>query len=190
MKFSHFLVALLSLTSSLALAEFAFEGGANFRAIDLSGRVTYACQERREGNEVIRTVRCIGHDLEPASDQYFQGAEGLDADHVELNCKQASGVGVSHGYDYDGAAARTKTKVNLWTPRFLRPKLLAEGVNDIEYIFRRGSQPVAYGRISVFVERLPQRLCRDRLYDQPGTLDCNDGAICERYFRDENYCSY
>lgn len=186
-------LALVFSSYTLCAAEVEFQAGSNFQSVNLSGSVGLWCPNDRKSIEEgaqkqsYRLVNCRANILMPAEFSKANYNGGVEADEISLSVTQGSGKRVTK-------SARLKNGVstknfNLWVRTLFQRPLLDFGTNQVEYSVTNDDHLVAAGTFDVYVDSLPDRQCRHRTYSSPFPSDCNNTlSICDRYFRDENYC--
>ena len=92
---------------------------------------------------------------------------------------------------WDSAKGRSTDTFNLWISTLLQRPLLDYGANAVHYSLTKDGKPVREGSFTANVRRGEARSCRYRRhYTSHNMSDCRAGSttLCDRYFRDENYC--
>ncbi len=182
------LAALTLSSTAICAAEVEFQAGSQYESVNLSGTVGLWCQnDRKEGvpERSYKLVNCRGNILIPGEFSKVRYNGGLAADEIALSVTQGSGKRVNKSSRLKNGVS-TKN-INLWVRTLFQRPLLDFGTNQVEYSVTNNDNLVAAGTFEVYVDSLPDRSCRHRTYNVP--TDCNNSySICERYFRDENYC--
>ncbi len=166
-----------------------FQTGNEFTATIIRGRISVSCSEG--GRHDSASFRCSDEVLDPAEFVRFTGPKGVDADKVTLAATWASGKTREKTKGYDPAAGRSTGRFNLWISTLFQRPLLDYGRNAIRYILKKGGKPVLEGGFVANVRRGETRQCRYRRHYFSSDLgDCRSATtrMCERYFREENYC--
>lgn len=177
----------------VSAAEVEFKAGDHFESVNLSGSVGLWCpDDRKESDSQIqkrsyKLVNCRANILMPGefSKVVYNGAAA--ADEISLSVTQGSGKRVTKKSRLNNGVS-TKN-INLWVRTLFQRPLLDFGTNQVEYSVTNNDNLVAAGSFDVYVDSLPDRNCRHRTYSAPFPSDCTSTiSICDRYFRDENYC--
>lgn len=172
----------------VSAAEVEFKAGNHFESVNLSGSVGLWCPSNRvEGQKSsYRLVNCRANMLLPSEFSKVAYNGSAAADEISLSVTQGSGKRVTKNARLKNGVS-TKS-INLWVRTLFQRPLLDFGTNQVEYSVTNNDSLVAAGTFDVYVDSLPDRSCRHRNYSVTSPSDCNALSICDRYFRDENYC--
>lgn len=164
-----------------------FSDGEKFVSTEINGEMTVNCQSGTQSQTAF--FSCRDNLLSPAETSYFIGPVGIRASQVNLYAKHADGSQVDKKLDYKSDQGKSE-RVNLWLASLFQKPLLDYGVNDIRFKMKdSGGSTVSEGSFVVQVDRGTARQCRHQYYNSNDINDCtNSSFMCDRYFRDENYC--
>ena len=178
---------ILTVLSSGFVFAAGFSGGDVFTSTEISGNVTVYCN----GSDGFDSANynCYGNYLSPAEFDYFVTDGAVDATQVTLKSK-LSGKTVKQSRDYNKAKGRSSQRFNLWIRTLTQTPLLGYGENTLKYEMKKANQVVEAGEFSVTVDQAPARYCERRTMHSHDSSDCRSRSsfICDRYFREQNYC--
>lgn len=183
-------LTLMFALSNAYAAEVELEAGQQFQSVYLSGTVGLWCPNNRLQDSKVsyQLVNCRANVLNPAEFTKARYNGGLEADEISISVTQSTGKRVTKSSRLKNGVS-TK-QFNLWIRTLFQRPLLDYGINQVEYSVTNDNSLVAAGTFDVEVDTLPDRQCRHRTYSSPFPSDCNNSlSICDRYFRDENYCN-
>ncbi|MFC1679630.1 hypothetical protein ACFL2T_05420 [Elusimicrobiota bacterium] len=170
-------------------ADVSFETGNAFSAVILDGYISVSCSEG--GRHDSASFRCREEVLDPAEFVRFVGPKGLDADKVTLEATWENGRTRKKTKGYDSASGKSTSRFNLWIATLFQRPLLDYGKNVVRYFMKKDGDTVMEGSFTAEVRTGEERACRYRRhYFSSDLSDCRAGTtrMCDRYFRDENYC--
>jgi hypothetical protein len=92
--------------------------------------------------------------------------------------------------EYNKAKNRSSQRFNLWIRTLTQTPLLGYGENTVKYEMKKAGKVVGSGDFSVYVDQSPARYCERRSMHSSDSSDCRSRSsyICDRYFREQNYC--
>lgn len=177
----------LSLALMLSVQIFAMrlEKAEAFNANYIQGNIQVTCFTPN-GSQIAR-FRCSESYLDPSDFSKVMTEESIDADKVTLTYVDERGKKRTKSSKFSGN--KSKSEFNLWIWTLTQKPLLKSGDNLIEYTLTKKNKTVETGSFNVDVQDTAVRTCRSRSYTSSYEGDCTNGAnICNRYFREENYC--
>jgi len=164
----------------------SFTAGNHFISQVIYGDLDVQCHDPGHG---MRTAffQCQEQTLDPAEYSYFTGPK-VQADQVHLKAVWQNGhqtgtkdVGYADGKSVDA--------INLWISTLFQRPLLDEGLNKVSYELSNSGKTVASGEFDVMVDEAGTLHCPRGFIDSFVSADCdNQYSVCDRYFRDHNYC--
>lgn len=163
-------------------------GGELFEAQEVEGRVSVRCQSPQGSDFAV--YYCSENILLPGEWDRFVHPDKVEGDEVTLVSHQESGKVRTKTKDYDATSGKSKN-FNLWIATLFQRPLLDYGLNRIDYEVTKRGIVQDMGSFDVTVEQSSEpRQCRSRTYFSSNLSDCRSGGynICQRYFRDLNYC--
>lgn len=163
-------------------------GGDLFEAQSIEGRVSVRCNSP-QGND-FAVYYCSENILLPGDWDRFVHPDKVAGDEVTLVSHQQSGKVRTKTKDYD-ASSGISDNFNLWIATLFQRPLLDYGLNRIDYEVTKSGIVQDMGSFDVRVEQSAETLrCPARTYFSSRLSDCRSGGynICQRYFRDLNYC--
>jgi hypothetical protein len=186
---SSVILVCLGLFGNAAVAGIGFQTGDRFTSHRLEGDITVTCFNSPNGGGIeMHSEHCVSEILDPAASDFFVYDEEIDANVVQLNVTQATGKKREQSKDFDSQQGKSKRRFNLWFNTLFQRPLLDHGNNQVDYVFKKDRNVVRQGRFDVQVDRGAGYECPRRSYTSNFDNDCQYGAYCGRYFRDENYC--
>lgn len=181
---------LYALTIAMTLPVFARPGlqsGPTFSRHSVYGEIQVTC--RSHSDFASAAFQCFEDILQPREYDYFVGPSipgaaqvTLVADHDPRNSKSMS---------YRADIGRSSRMFNLWVRSLLQRPLLQPGENQIQYeITNSEGRVLADGKFKVRVTTGGRLYCPRRgFYQSPNIDDCRSSYnMCNRFFRDNNFC--
>lgn len=157
--------------------------GDKLEAHSLRGDIRIICTG--DTNRGSISVRCSDSYLLPSMRSKFTA--DVDADKVKLTFINSKGKKKSKSSRFKNG--ESKRRFNLWMWSLTQRPMLKTGMNNISYTLSKKGEIVDTGEFSVNVEQQPLRTCAYDTYYSSGSADCNNPSlVCDRYFRDHNYC--
>ena len=144
----------------------------------MQGHVSYRCAGR------LTFLSCFSSNLTEGNVSKLISDQSIDANRVVI---QNSANDKTKKSRFDSKSGKSKKSFNLWISTLTQRGLLESGENEISYSFTKNSQEVASGKFNVLVNTSKIRTCSSRYFSY---LDpCPDDVqICNRFFREQNYC--
>lgn len=183
-------VIALSNKKSLAMESVGFSRGNSLKIVNMSGSIKVRTKCDTRTKKPFTVINCESHDLTTGNEDYFIGPINNDARQVELIARSASGDLQVKSSDYDGSVGKSIEKINLWYSTLLQNPLLEVGSNQIQYIIKNeNGQEIQRGVFNVQVQNLPAMECDQQTVHSLTFAECSmTRSICQKYFKQKNYC--
>lgn len=189
-----FSILIVGLISSAALADMTgpvqFQNGNNIEIEQLSGSITYYCNDAH-GNNYTRRWNCDADLIEPGSHDYLISQTPIDADKVTLTSTRPDGKVKTKSSAYDSEKSISKSRFNLLIRTLTQVPLLGVGNNSVAYKFTKGKTVVEEGLFNAKATIIGKTQCRHRTAFANSDSYCQHQSMgCDNYFYLENNCQY
>jgi hypothetical protein len=184
---SIFFAVLIAFPNLSEARETGFDTGNTFQVTRVEGQLMVACHEGMQND--MQSYFCQSETLDPAEYARFVTAGPVQADSVKLTATHADGSQRSKSGRFDGAKGISAKAFNLWISTLLQRPLLKGGKNKIDFELSQSGRVVKAGSFEANVVSGNTRRCPPGNISSMSMMDCRSGgAVCDRYFRQYNYC--